>query len=180
MFGIAVVVVCIVLTLLNLVLTLGVIRRLRGHAERLDGLEGAEGWRDPIMGPGNRPGPFSAVDVDGERITDADLAGGVVAFFSPDCGICREWLPRFADAATALGDRRRALAVIVASSATDPAAAEQVAALRDAATVVVEDAKGPLATALRVAGFPAMVRLDEHGTVVANRLGDVVGVPAAA
>ncbi len=183
MFGIAVVVVCVLLTALNLVMTLGVIRRLRDHSERLAGLAeaGTEPWRDPIIGPGRRPGPFSAVGVDGERVGDADLAaGGLVAFFSPGCGICAEWLPRFVDAATALGDRRRALAVVVAPSATDPAAAEQVAALRAAATVVVENDKGPLTEAFQVSGYPAMVRLDEHGTVVASRLGDVVGVPAVA
>ncbi|GAA0937125.1 hypothetical protein GCM10009558_051050 [Virgisporangium aurantiacum] len=183
MFGIAVVVVCVLLTVLNLILTLGVLRRLREHAERLNELAEADTgqWRDPIIGLGSRPGPFSAVDVDGGGIGDAGLGvDTLVAFFSPDCGICAEWLPRFVAAATALGDRRRALAVVVAPSATDPAAAVQVAALRGAATVVVENDKGPLAEAFRVAGFPAMVRLDEHGTVLANRLVDVAGVPAVA
>lgn len=183
MFGTAVVVVCVLLTVLNLTLTLGVIRRLRDHAERLDGVTaaGAEEWRPPIIGPGSRPGAFSAVGVDGERVGDDDFAeGGLVAFFSPDCAICKEWLPRFVDAATALGDRRRALAVIAAASATDPATADQVTALKDAATVVVENDKGPLAEAFGVVGYPAMVRLGEHGTVVANGLREVVGVPAAA
>ncbi|MER5420881.1 hypothetical protein [Streptosporangium roseum] len=179
MFVVAAVTLCGVLTVLNLILTLGVIRRLRDHTDRLGDLAQARPMPDPIIVPGSRPAAFAADTVDAEPITEAHLAGGgLVAFFSPTCGACEEWIPRFATAARALPDgRRRALAVVVAPAEAD--AAGMVAKLRDAAMVVVEEDKGPLATAFKVFGYPAMCRLGEDGTVVSSGK-DAVTVPVTA
>ncbi|GAA1737122.1 TlpA family protein disulfide reductase [Luedemannella helvata] len=176
---VAVVVLCIALTALNLILTLGVVRRLRDHASQITDLA-AGGERDPMIAVGTRPHPFTATTVDGQPVTEANLAkGGLVAFFSPTCSACEEWIPRFRVAAAELpGGRGQALAVVVAE--TPDGAADLVERLRDVATVVVEGDKGPLATRFRIAGYPAAARLDRDGVVVANWPSQAIPpVPAA-
>ncbi|MEU1731513.1 hypothetical protein [Streptosporangium sp. NPDC020145] len=161
---------------MNLVLTLGVIRRLRDHTERLDGLTHPKSMIEPITGPGTRPGPFTARTVDAEAVTGAQLAGGLVGFFSPTCDACHEWLPRFAAAARALPEgRRQALAVIVAP--TDEVAADMVSQLRENVMVVIERDRGPLAAAFKTSAYPAMCRLGADGAVTHTGRG-AVAVPA--
>lgn len=163
----AVVGTCIALTLLNLLLMLGVIRRLREQTELLDGL--LAGQVEMMLPVGSRPDPFTATTVDDVRVTEADLSGGgLVAFFSPSCPDCVEWIPRFAEAAEHLpGGRRQALAVVVVDAAPADASG-LVTQLRGCANVVVEAQEGDLAKSFQVRGFPSICRLDEDGVVAAN------------
>ncbi|MFC7643691.1 hypothetical protein ACFQX6_25155 [Streptosporangium lutulentum] len=133
-----------------------------------------------MIGPGTRPAAFAATTVDAEPITEAGLAGGgLVGFFSPTCGSCEEWLPQFAAAAGALpGGPRQALAVVVAETETE--AADMVSRLRDVAMVVVEKDGGPLSTAFKISGYPAMCRLNDDGSVATFKPADVVTVPVVA
>ncbi|GAA3727610.1 hypothetical protein GCM10022225_06200 [Plantactinospora mayteni] len=179
--SVAVVVLCIVVTLLNLILTLGVIRRLRNHSEQLLSISMAVPRPQPLIAVGKRPSPFRATTVDGAQVNEADLArdGAMAGFFSTTCSSCAEWLPRFVEAARALpAGPRHVLAVVVAEKAAD--AADMVEQLRGIAMVVVEERKGPVGEAFEVTGYPAMCRLDEHGAVVTTRPADVVAVPVAA
>lgn len=180
MFLGAVTLLCVSLTLVNLVLTLGVIRRLREHSEKFTALAKSAPRPEPMIGPGKRPAPFSATAVDGTLVSHRDLTeGSLVAFFSPTCDSCAEWLPRFVEAAAALPrGQRQALAVVIASEHLSNS--EMVAKLRPVATVVVEGEKGPIAEAFEVTGYPAMGRLDENGAVLTHRPADVLSLPVGA
>jgi hypothetical protein len=165
-----------ILAALNLILTLGVIRRLREHTGQLNRLSPAE--QGPlILSPGERPAEFRATTIDGREVTRAGLPSpALVGFFSPDCGPCKEWLPRFTEAAAA--STGRTLAVVVAmSGAADAEVDAEVAGLRGVADVVVEEPDGPVQQAFLVRGWPAMCRLSETGTVLTSDNDEVVALP---
>ncbi|OKI81715.1 hypothetical protein [Micromonospora sp. CB01531] len=157
---------------LNLLLALGVIRRLREHTKLLDALYeyvGAtrtaapgEGARGPSAG--DVVGEFTATTVDGLPLAPDLLATPtVVAFLSPDCGGCREQLPELLDWARGQ-DRQRVLAVVDGRSG-DPA--DLVEALNPVAQVVVEAVDGPVANAFRVQAYPLFCVLGEGGVLTA-------------
>jgi peroxiredoxin len=162
------------LGLLNLVLTLAVIRRLR---ERPAAAGQAEGPAPPtILAAGERPPAFEATTIDGGQISGELLAGepAVIAFFSTTCRFCLEKVPDFRAYVSGLADARRPIAVV-----NDDAerATELVAALSLFATVVVEPMDGPIATAFMVTGFPTFYLLDGAGRVQAGGL-SVARLPA--
>jgi hypothetical protein len=165
-----------VLTLLNLLLTFGVIRRLREHTELISA-RGESVSPDLMLGVGDSPGGFSAVATDGTAVSREGLvAGQFVGFFSPNCDPCAEMAPRFVDrAATLPGGRSQALAVVVGGA---DEVAEMVALLEPVARVVVEDSlgAGSVAGAFGVRGVPAICELDGDGVVTAAGF-DVVELP---
>src|SRR4051794_33743615 len=147
-----------VLGLLNLLLTSGVIRRLREHTELLS-KRGDGGGPDLMSRPGTTVGPFAATTVDGETVSrDALLDDTLVGFFTPNCKPCIEQLPRFVAAARALPHGyRQALAVVVG---TAEQATEYASQLRSVAQVVVEDGQGDVTGAFAVRGYPAVCTVD--------------------
>jgi len=176
----AAVIVVGIVGLLNLVLTFGVIRRLREHTVRFTAIEAGHGHSDPIMlGAGNTVQPFQAVTEDGVTFTRDGLAGRtLVSFFSPDCTPCQERMPQFIRyAAEHPGGRDRVVAVVASDR---DAAGEYAAALTPVARVVIEADQGPLCTAFGVQGFPAISLIDESGTVIASgSLLDDISTPVA-
>lgn len=152
---------------LDLLLTLGVVKRLREHTELLSKVSDNMPGRPPVIGVGEEVGEFTAVAVDGEVLTRESLRGDtLVAFFSPNCAPCHEMLPRFvAYARAGGGGRERVLAVVVGAPEL---ATEQVEGLRPVARVVVEGSDTALTTAFRIKGFPTVLKLtqDGHGHVV--------------
>ncbi len=170
---IAAVVLATALGLLNLLLTLAVLRRLREAAARER--DAASG----VIGTGRTPGDFAATDTDGRAVGRADLTGRVlVGFFSTTCGACVEELPHFvARAGDMAGGRERVLAVVHGDR---PATDEMAGRLADVARVVVEDPDGPVGTAFEVRAYPAWCLLDD-GVVERTDLGaDPVPATAAA
>ncbi|MBL1090752.1 MULTISPECIES: TlpA disulfide reductase family protein [unclassified Streptomyces] len=174
-FLIAAVVFVGMLCTLDLVLTLGVIKRLREHSERLSGTSGPGSRFDTLdMAVGEEVGEFATSTVDGERLTRGMLAADtLVAFFAPGCQPCREKMPAFVDHARALpGGRAQVVAVVVG----DPAeAAAFVTELSPVARVVVEEGPDePLSAAFRARSFPTLLRVSPHGDgrvlVTANRI----------
>jgi thiol-disulfide isomerase/thioredoxin len=165
-----------VLAILNLLLTFGVIRRLREHTELISA-GGGMGPPDLMVGVGESPGDFTAAAIDGTTVTREALVGGqFVGFFSPDCEPCKEMAPRFAGRAAALpGGRTQVLAVVV--GAMDEVE-ELVALLEPVARVVVEDSldASGVAGAFKVKGVPAMCTLNDDGVVAASGF-DVVELP---
>ncbi|MGW9212989.1 TlpA family protein disulfide reductase [Embleya sp. NPDC055664] len=161
-FLIAAVVVLTVLCLLNLLLTFGIVRKLR--AQRDDSRPGPAALALPV---GSTAPNFSAVTTTGETITRDGLGETLFGFFSPNCPACTERLPRFVEAARRESGRE----VLAVLHGDDAATRAQAAALRDVARVVVEASPdGPLGTAFAITGYPAFGLIDAHGTVTATGL----------
>ncbi|MEU7930617.1 hypothetical protein [Micromonospora echinofusca] len=180
MYFVIVAVICVLITVFNLFLLLGVTKRLRDQSKQLAHLMSNAPMPESMIAVGSRPGVFSARTVDGEQVTEAMFtSGGLVGFFSPTCPACAEWLPRFVDSAAALpGGRGEALAVVVAETAAE--GADLVADLRGVAMVVVEQAGGPLVTNFEVKGYPAVGRFSADGVLVSNEPPTALAVPAVA
>jgi thiol-disulfide isomerase/thioredoxin len=157
------------LCLLDLVLTLGVVRRLREHAEVLANLPGQGGAEPPV---GAAVGPFAARAVDGERVTQDHLVDQtLVAFFSPGCAPCEELRPAFVRFAAAHpGGRGQVLAVLTAPAELDSGEhADAVAELAPVARVVVqEQGDEVVAAAFGVRRYPTLCLVDANGRIAAS------------
>ncbi|WP_159104567.1 MULTISPECIES: hypothetical protein [unclassified Plantactinospora] len=146
------------LGLLNLALTLGLVRRMRQYGHLLEGLEPAE------LGASTKPvgsavAPFTATALDG-TVVDADwfTEPVVVGFFSPGCPACKDLIPGF----VAVAATRRALAVV--EKGPEPAD-EYTEPLSRVATVLAdEQARGAVA-AFGVRAFPAVCQVDATGVI---------------
>ncbi|MBF9130515.1 redoxin family protein [Plantactinospora sp. S1510] len=152
------------LCVLDLVLTIGVIRRLREHSDLI--ARAAVGGAEVMRPAGARADAFEATTTDGELVSRSTLVGStLVGVFSPGCGACAERLPGFVSRAGEFpGGRDRVLAVVV----TDESPTEEFAALRPVARVVLETRNGPVSAALGVHGFPAFAVLDDAGLVLGS------------
>ena len=160
-----------VLTVFNLVVVLGVVRRLRTYENRLGDL--AEPPPVSTATLGEPVADFAASTVDGRTVGRDSLTGRtLVGFFSPDCPACHERLGDFRTAAVRHpGD---VLAVVVDDGGDT---APVVGAFSGTGVaVVVEDPEGPVASAFGVRGFPAFVLVRDGGVV--ESVGYQVPVPA--
>ncbi|MET8758829.1 hypothetical protein [Lentzea sp. NPDC004782] len=150
----AAVVVVGILCVLDLLLSFGIIRRLREQNETLRDLREKQAAAEPpIMLPA------------GSRIelSDVDVAGALVGFFSPNCEPCKERMPQFIEYAT--GHRGKVIAV--AAGAADEIA-DMVVRLGEVGEVVAEEMGGPLHTAFGTEGYPAVCLVGDDNTVVAS------------
>jgi cytochrome oxidase Cu insertion factor (SCO1/SenC/PrrC family) len=165
--GIGVTVVGIV-ALLNLLLTLAVIRRLREHDRRLPTTSPGRFPTRAILPPGADIGDFTAVDTDGRRVSSTDLTGpAVVGFFTAECAPCKALLPEFVGRVRDLGRPPwSVLAVIVVDPEDD--VTEHRRLLAPVARVVVEAPHGSIQTAFGADAYPAIAIVDARGTVVAS------------
>ncbi|QYC45876.1 hypothetical protein Nocox_41675 [Nonomuraea coxensis DSM 45129] len=174
---------------LNLMLAVGVVRRLREHSAELAALRSGGAAADAgalssfgevALRDGSPVGAFTAVAVDGEPVTLGTFGDRpLVGFFSPGCTPCEEQLPAFVEfAADRPGGRGTRLAVVVGAGEET---AETVERLSPVATVVVEPDGGPVQQAFGVTGFPAFVLVSD-GLVTAShyQLHAVAGRDAAA
>ncbi|MFI6744464.1 TlpA disulfide reductase family protein [Nonomuraea sp. NPDC050451] len=150
-----------VLCMLNLLLTVGVIRRLRRQAASAPFLSPmAEG-----LAIGEKMPAFAATTTDGEPISDELLDGSaLIGFFSPSCEPCRELMPRFIDHARQTSGT--VLAIVVADS--DKEAAADVERLAEVARVVVEAPRDAIQSAFKVAAYPALFLIGAEGRVTDN------------
>ncbi|SEF94552.1 hypothetical protein SAMN05444920_1011082 [Nonomuraea solani] len=149
------------LCLLNLLLTFGVIRRLRAHTERLEIL-GAQGVRtsELIPVPGYEVPEVAAATVDGEPVSFAERT--LVAFFAQGCSACEDKLPEFVSHAGAVpGGRDRVLAVVSGEPGRMAATIDALAAV---ARVVTGPQADPVIAAFGVRAFPTF-GVVEGGTV---------------
>lgn len=152
-------------TLLNLLLTLGVVRRLREQAPG-----GAHPTDEPgpvMLADGELAGSFNTTATTGEVVDRERLSGlTLVGFFSPGCSACKDKLPDFVQRATAMaGGRERVIASI---TSREGAGEGMVAALEPVAQVVVEQQENPIFVAFEVRGFPAYCLVDAGGRVQAS------------
>jgi thiol-disulfide isomerase/thioredoxin len=154
--------------LLDLVLTLGVIGRLRQLTELISTLPSGGRRPDAILAEGETAAPFDAVATTGEpvsrdRLSDRTLVGA----FAPHCPACDEKLPAFVDFAKMFpGGRDQVIAVVVGPEDEAEPYCEQ---LEPVARVVIEPPMtGEVGKALALNSFPAFGVLDHSGTVVSS------------
>jgi hypothetical protein len=150
------------LVVVDLVLTLGVVRRLREHSTLISqALEGTERIADFMLPTGTSLPELRATTVDGAPVPEEGPL--LIGFFSPTCRACVQRLPGFVDYASAFDGRVLGVAVGAPEEVDDI-----VTRLRPVADVAVEPSEGPLATLLQVKGMPAMAVVDAGGVVVAS------------
>jgi hypothetical protein len=155
------------LCLLNLLLTVGILRRMRA---------GTATTSQPTdlpfeLRPGGSIGAFTATTTTEEELT-ADTLSGTVAFLSADCDACHDMLPSLISYAASHG-RDKVTAVV---GGADP---QTVAALEAVARVIPADPDGgPVARAFRNTWTPALYVVDDR-TVVATA-GRVAELPKPA
>jgi hypothetical protein len=142
-----------VIGLVNLLLTVGILRRMRATPV----------WQpEPLfaLGPGSAVGEFSAVTTTDEPVSNDTLAG-MVGFFSAGCLECHDLLPLFAAGAGEM-EREKVLAVVGGGDE------EMVRALAPVARVVVADlGGGPVARAFQNSWTPALYLVGDDHRVVA-------------
>lgn len=150
------------LCVLDLLMTFGVVRRLREYGARLDELAppaSAPGrtLAGELPAPGHLVGDFAATSVDDSPVSPDLLATDYVAvFLAADCTSCRQRVPRLVTwAATQSRDR---VLVVIDGQAVDPA--DLVSTLRPVATVVVEAMGTPVTEAFGVSSFPSYCVVD--------------------
>jgi hypothetical protein len=149
------------LCLLDLLLTFGVLRRLREHAALL-----AAGPADqaPGLAPGERPAPFVAVSATGQAISGPSGLR-MAAFFSTSCSVCPAAVAPFLRYLRSAGlSPDQVLAVI----ASETEATDYLADLAGAACACVEPQGGSLGNAFQINAFPSFFLLDDHGVIVAS------------
>lgn len=150
------------LCLLDLLLTFGVIRRLREQTEML--ARRSSGQQAPGLSAGQAPGPFSAVTTTGEPVSDA-ASLRLVAFFST-CPICPERVPPFAAYIRDHRVSRDSVLAVSVGSGSDPQ--PYLAELAPLAQICVEPEDGAIRRAFEVTGFPWFFLLDADGVVIAS------------
>lgn len=170
------------LTLLNTFLTVGVIRRLRDHEQRLaEGNPGGDRHAAPpaMIARGETPADFSATTVDGVVVTrDARPAPGLVAFFTTTCGACKEQAPAFVEylknTLTEKFDKDRVL-IVIGGDGGDQSAdfASQFSGL---AHLVIESTGSGVAEAYDVSVYPSFA-ITGKGGVVARSTSKVSDLP---
>jgi thiol-disulfide isomerase/thioredoxin len=157
------------LCVIDLLLTVGVIRRLREHTELLASTTQRVVGGGPIqlLEEGTQVADFAATTTDGEPISREMLpAMSVVAFFSPGCKPCGAMIPAFTEyAATLPGGRAQVMAVVVGDTRQAGAYADL---LMPVARVVTEDFEGQISEAFKSRTYPALYVLDGAGKVVSS------------
>jgi hypothetical protein len=166
-FTVALVALVGVLGGLNLLLTVGVIRRLREHTDLLGNRpRGAAGGPKVMLAAGERAAPFDAVTLDGEPVDENSLSGHpvLVGAFAQGCTSCEERRPDFVAYARSFpGGRDRVLAVLVGEA---DELTEMRAMLGPVARLVTEERPGgPVTSALGVKGYPAFAVFEPDGSV---------------
>ncbi len=161
---VAVTVVVGAVALLNLVLTFGMMRRMRQYQEML-AAGGGHGHGGPPDGlaVGAQVGDFDARTVDGRPLSQADFTGTtLVGFFSEGCEPCEKVVPRFIDSVTRGGAGRRVLAVVRGEEGGDFSTR-----LTGVGDVVTGSDAQVVADAFEVKGYPTLMLVGAGGRVEA-------------
>jgi hypothetical protein len=167
-FTVALVALVGVLGALNLLLTVGVIRRLREHTALLSNRPRGAAADGPkvMLAAGEHAAPFHAVTLDGEPVDENSLTGSptLLGAFAHGCTSCEERRPDFVAYARSFpGGRDRVLAVLVGPP---DELTEMRALLEPVARLVVEERPGdPVTSALAVTGYPAFAVFEPDGAV---------------
>ncbi len=164
-FVIAAIAVVGALCLLDLLLTFGMIRRLREQTDILNVLTAGRVPGATLgMAPGRTPAAFSAVTTEGATVSGpAGLR--LVAFFSR-CSICPERVAPFAEYLSTQRINRDSVLVVSVGPGGEPQ--PYLSALVPVALICAEPEGGQIVRAFEVSGFPAFFLLDAGGAVAAT------------
>lgn len=166
---IAVVAVVGAIGLLNLLLTFGVIGRVRVLQEAVQ----TGVLRDPALpAPGDAVGAFQVTAEDGTQLSEAVVQGdpALVCFFMPGCRPC-------ADVRAQLLSRPPALPLIafVEGTSEDPEVQQIIQSLRHLGPVATTQAGDTVTRAFKPSGFPTLFRTMDGSIVAAgHRLSEVL------
>ncbi|MEU4834743.1 hypothetical protein [Streptosporangium sp. NPDC023615] len=151
-FLIAAVVFVGLLCLVDLVLTMAVIRRLRDHTQQLAALRSGDPAQS-LLREGTPLPAFTAESVDGETIDSQAAPPEVLALLSTECVVCLDEMPNLV---RFLGDRGvgRSAAIVAIVGDDTPKAGELVEGLRPVARVIRQPWDGPIEKAFQAKLFP--------------------------
>jgi len=150
-----------VMVLLNLLLTLGLARRIRTTFPGMESLK-----------IGQKAPNFSAQTLQGQPMTLAEYAGRATAFVfvSPHCEPCREELPHLRE--LSLEARDFGAELVLVSDEGEESTRSFVEGIVDGLTVLAAPRKhNPFFTDFKVPGTPSFYLLDAHGKVQATGVG---------
>ncbi|MEU4357527.1 TlpA family protein disulfide reductase [Streptomyces virginiae] len=152
-----------VLSLLNLLLTTAVIRKLRKRPSDALGDFNVDLEELP---PGMRVPEFHAESVSGSLVNPAVLAGSeaIIAFFDTNCDACKPAVGEVVKYARAHNMRPEQVIGVIGGNATD--ALFYLEGLNGVATVITEEGMGPVTTAFSLHGVPAYCIVDGDGVIV--------------
>ncbi|MFC4118147.1 TlpA family protein disulfide reductase [Nonomuraea zeae] len=152
------------LCLLNIALTVGVIRRLREHETRMQPPP-APAVSAPV---GAEVNDFTAVSISGKALSKSDtLLETNFLFISADCAPCRDKLPDYLEYLRSA--RPRTVAVLTPAEGDDTHFTEMRDALSTVADVVVEPYGEPIWKAFAIVGTPAFIT-SRDGRIAATDL----------
>ncbi|MFI9236341.1 TlpA family protein disulfide reductase [Streptomyces sp. NPDC053079] len=174
---VAVVVVLVVTAVLNLTLSVGLVRRIRRHTDVLNGLVADDRGLLPVS---TRIPEFTAVAVDGTVVGKGTSdPPELVVLLSADCPACHDTLPDLVAYIGAAGHPpERVLAVVCHARDGTDAATAMVEALAGMATVVEEPCEGGVVgRAFSVDGFPSFYGVDGGVITAAARAVHLLAVP---
>jgi thiol-disulfide isomerase/thioredoxin len=164
----ALIAVLFAILVLNLLLTMGVLRRLKEHEQTLSTINhGHESTNQPGISVGDSIVPFEATSLDGVTLSESSgTSGALIGFFLRGCAPCKELLPTFIEAA-GLERTVRPIAVITGFDSDDN---EYSAALRGVAHVVMADSvqeppAGEISAAFKVTTYPFVCRTGNDGKI---------------
>jgi hypothetical protein len=149
-----------ILCLVDLLLTFGVIRRLREQTALLGSRDGDTAVMR--LAGGQVPGSFTAVTPEGDTLT-GPAGFRLAAFFSSSCPICPRRVPAFLEYLRANEVAQHAVLAVVLAEPGD--SVPYLDRLAEVATLCVQSADGELATAFKVVAYPAFCLLDGDGAV---------------
>lgn len=165
-FVIAAVVLVGAVAVLNLALTMAVIRRLRRNEQNM---------MPPPMESGPPVGSalpeFSAESLDGAAVSRDALSGSpaVFAFLSTTCSACKPSIPHLVEYTKSEGLKPSQVVAVIGGQRDE--ADEILTALDGCATAVVEEPGGAISSSFDINAFPSFVFADAEGNVARTRSG---------
>ncbi|RKG89194.1 hypothetical protein D7W82_07995 [Corallococcus sp. CA049B] len=150
-----------VLVVLNLLLTLALIGRLRKLQETV---ANQVPTRDPALPlEGDKVGRFEATTVEGDSVTDAVLADGqtLIGFFTPGCRPCSSVREKLIASPPGMP-----ILAFIEGSPEDPDVVSLGASLKQVARVAYLNDGDSITRAVKQAGYPTLVLVDK-GVVAA-------------
>ncbi len=150
----------------NIILTMGIVRRLREMNAKERTVTAPKGDMPSVMRTeGEQVEAFEGVTVRNEPVSEQFLSVGPVltGVFAYGCSSCHERIPEFISLIKSQGfDRDRVLVILVGKHADFT---EELPLLDPIATVIVEGRQGPVARALGVKAYPALAVIGADGMV---------------